>query len=42
LLKYAFKQGNEKAVDYLISYGFIKQRKDLDAELLINDEDVAS
>ena len=43
LLKQAFKNGNEKAVDFLIRYGFIKQRKDLEAELVnMGDEEVTS
>lgn len=42
LLKQAYRQGNLKAADYMISYGLIKQKEDLDTELVLNDEDVAS
>lgn len=42
MLKQAYKSGNEMAVEYMIAYGIIKQRKDLDAELLMNDEEVQS
>ena len=42
-LKQAYKQfGNEKALDYLITFGFIKSKKDLDADLFLPDEEISS
>lgn len=38
----AFKNGNEKAVDYMIDYGIIKHKKELDAEMLNSDEELGS
>lgn len=43
LLKLAFKNGNDKAVDYMITCGFIKNRKEMDAEMLnVIDEELVS
>ena len=38
-LKWAYKMGNERAVDHMIQYGIIKNRKELEAEMNINDGD---
>jgi protein tyrosine/serine phosphatase len=43
LLKVAYKHGNEKAVDYMITCGFIKTRKEMEAEMLnLVDEELVS
>ena len=43
LLKQAYKNGNEKAVDYMVTFGFIKNRKEMEAEMLnIIDEEMVS
>jgi hypothetical protein len=39
LLKQAYKKGNEKAMDYLLSYGLGKDRKEMEAEILMMGED---
>ena len=36
-LKWAYKMGNERAVDYMLQYGIIKHRKDLETEMIINE-----
>jgi TPR repeat protein len=42
LLKQAYKNGNDKAVDYMITYGFIKSKKEIEAEMLNIDEEIVS
>jgi TPR repeat protein len=38
-LKKAFRHGNERAVEYMINYGFIKNRKEMEAEMLNYDDE---
>lgn len=42
LLKQAFKNGNERSVDYMITFGFIKNRKEMEAEMLNMDDEYVS
>lgn len=42
LLKYAYKAGNDRAIDYLISFGFIRSRKEIEAEMINVDEELVS
>ena len=42
LLKQAYRLGNERAIEYMLTYGFIKTRKEMDAEMLNIDEELVS
>ena len=43
LLKQAYKNGNEKAADYMVTFGFIRSRKEMEAEMLNTaDEEIVS
>lgn len=42
LLKQAYKSGNSKAVECMISFSFIKNKKEMDAEMLNIDEEFVS
>lgn len=35
LLKHAYKNGNEKAADYLLSFNLVKNKKELEAEIVM-------
>ena len=42
LLKQAFKHGNEKAVEYMLTFGLIKSRKEMEAEMMNIDDELVS
>jgi hypothetical protein len=42
LLKHAYKNGNELALEHMINFNLIKNKKELEAEVLIADDDVNS
>lgn len=42
LLKNAYIKGNEKAADYMIHYSIVKSKKEIDAEVMIGEEDLNS
>jgi hypothetical protein len=42
LLKHAYKNGNELALEHMINFNLIKNKKELEAEVLIADDEVNS
>ena len=41
-MKHAYKNGNEVAYDHMINFNLIKNKKELEAELLITEDEVNS
>jgi len=42
MLKHAYKHGNERAADYMMTFGFIKSKKEMEAEMMNIDEELVS